>query len=155
MYCPVCRSQETKVVDSRVPQDGMSVRRRRECVTCHFRFSTVEETELLDITVVKEDGRREAYDREKIKSGMLRSLAKRPYTQERFDRLIHAIERDIQKKRDREVTSKEIGEIVMKHLRKFDSVAYIRFASIYRAFADVKTFQSEIRSLEKPKKKLL
>lgn len=152
MHCPVCRSKETKVVDSRVPVDGMSVRRRRECVKCKYRFSTVEETELLDIVIVKEDGKRESYSREKLKRGIYQSLAKRPYTQEKFDRLINSIERDMQKRRKREITSKQVGDIVMKHLKRFDKVAYIRFASIYRSFEDVKTFESELKSLQRKKK---
>lgn len=155
MNCPVCsRSQETKVVDSRLTQDNMAVRRRRECVKCNYRFSTVEEMELLDVTVVKNNGRRESYSRNKLERGILQSLAKRPYTQERFDRLIHGMERDIQKKKKREITSEELGSIVMKHLKKFDKIAYIRFASIYRSFEDVSTFQSEIESLKKKKKKI-
>lgn len=153
MYCPICRCRETHVVDTRVAQDGMMVRRRRECEKCGYRFSTTEELELLDLTVVKRDGRHESYSRSKITSGLLRSLTKRPYTQEAFDRLVHSIERDIQKKKKREVTTSDIGEIVMKHLSKFDTVAYIRFASIYRAFEDVDTFQSEIRSLRGRRKK--
>lgn len=149
MYCPICRSRETRVMDSRMTQDGMAVRRRRECDRCHYRFSTNEEMELLDLTVVKRDGRHEAYSRSKLTDGLLRSLTKRPYTQEKFDRLVHGIERDIQKKKKREITSQEIGEIVMKHLAKFDTVAYIRFASIYRAFEDVEKFRKEIQSLQK------
>lgn len=153
MHCPVCRSKDSRVIDSRLSSDGMSIRRRRECTICHYRFSTLEEMELLDIVVVKANGSRESYNREKLRRGILHSLTKRPYTQDGFDRLLHAIERDIQKKRKREVTSKEIGESVMRHLRRFDKVAYIRFASIYRAFEDVNTFQNEIRSLQrKPKK---
>lgn len=148
MFCPVCRHKETKVVDSRLTQDGLAIRRRRECEKCQYRFSTVEEAELLDITVVKNNGHRESYSRNKLQSGIIRSLTKRPYTQEKFDQMIHAIERDIQKKKKREVTSIEIGELVMKHLRKFDKVAYIRFASIYRAFEDVSKFKSEIKTLE-------
>lgn len=153
MRCPVCASKDTKVVDSRLTLDGLSIRRRRECERCHYRFSTLEEIELLDLVVVKRDGRRESYARNKLEKGILQSLTKRPYTQERFDRLIHAVERDIQKKKKREVTSRDVGELVMKHLKKFDKVAYIRFASIYRAFEDVSTFQSEIRALEKRKRK--
>lgn len=148
MYCPVCSSKETKVVDSRLATDGLAIRRRRECVKCDYRFSTVEEMELLDIVVVKRDGKRESYSRNKVERGILQSLTKRPYTQEKFDRIVAAIERDIQRKKKREVTSQEIGEIVMKHLRKFDKIAYIRFASIYRQFQDVKKFQSEIKMLE-------
>jgi len=151
MNCPTCSSKHTKVVDSRLAQDGMAIRRRRECDKCSYRFSTIEEMELLDIVVVKRDGGRESYSRDKLKSGILESLTKRPYTQEKFDRLIHSVERDIQKKKKREITSEDIGEIVMKHLSKFDKIAYIRFASIYRAFEDVDKFQSEILSLEKKK----
>ncbi len=128
-------------------QDGFSVRRRRECETCSYRFSTVEHVELLDTIVVKRDGEREAYSRSKLEKGILQSLVKRPYTQEMFDKLLGAIERDIQKKKKREITSKDIGDIVMKQLKKFDTVAYIRFASIYRSFEDVDTFKHEIATL--------
>ncbi len=152
MFCPVCRHHETKVVDSRLTQDGLAIRRRRECEKCAYRFSTVEEAELLDIVVVKQDGQRESYSRNKLESGIVRSLTKRPYTQEKFDQMIHAIERDIQKKKKREITSKEIGELVMKHLQKFDKVAYVRFASIYRAFEDVDKFQSVVKSLQEKKR---
>lgn len=147
MRCPVCNNLETSVIDTRPAEDGLSVRRRRECDKCHYRFSTIEEMELLDIIVVKEDGRRESYMREKVENGIRRSLTKRPYLQESFHRLIHAIERDIQKKKKREISSKEIGELVMKHLRNFDKVAYIRFASVYRDFKDMKTFEKEVKKL--------
>lgn len=153
MYCPICSSKDTKVIDSRVSNEGMAIRRRRECIKCNYRFSTLEQAELLDIVVVKRDGARESYSRNKLERGILHSLSKRPYTQEKFDRMISIIERDIQKKKKREVTSSDIGEIVMKHLRKFDKIAYIRFASIYRSFEDVKKFQSEVRSLERKSRK--
>ncbi|HLC69784.1 MAG TPA: transcriptional regulator NrdR, partial [Patescibacteria group bacterium] len=149
MRCPVCNNRETSVLDTRTTTDGLSVRRRRDCDKCHYRFSTVEETELLDIIVIKEDGRRESYMRDKLENGIVRSLTKRPYTQENFNRLIHMIERDIQRKKSREIGSKEIGEIVMKNLRTFDKVAYIRFASVYRDFKDVKTFEKEVKKLAK------
>lgn len=149
MHCPICQHKITKVTDSRLAQDGLAIRRRRSCIKCAYRFSTVEETELLDIIVIKSDGRREVYSRGKLQKGIVQSLTKRSYTQEVFDKLIHLIEQDIQKKRKREVTSNEIGEIVMKHLKKFDKVAYIRFASIYRAFEDVKKFEKEIKSLKR------
>ncbi|PIR03168.1 MAG: transcriptional regulator NrdR [Candidatus Magasanikbacteria bacterium CG11_big_fil_rev_8_21_14_0_20_43_7] len=162
MHCPVCKSKETKVVDSRIAQAGMSIRRRRECTVCHYRFSTLEETELLDLIVVKQNGEREAYSRAKLEKGLFYSLAKRPFTQDRFRLMLNGIERDIQKKaakawtqnstKYKEITSKDIGEIVMKHLKKFDKVAYIRFASIYRAFEDVETFQHELKSLTKLRK---
>lgn len=153
MYCPICNSKETKVVDSRLAQEGAAVRRRRECIKCAFRFSTVEEIELLDITVVKRNGRRESYSREKLIKGISQSLTKRSFTQEKFDRLINAIERDIQKKKKREIESDQLGEITMKHIKSFDKVAYIRFASIYRDFKDVGGFSEEIQLLSKRKKK--
>jgi len=134
-------------VDTRSSQDGLTIRRRRECDKCSYRFSTVEEIELLDIVVVKSDGRRESYMREKIERGIKQSLSKRPYTAEKFNRLLHSIERDIQKRKKREISSKDIGEIVMKHLRTFDKVAYIRFASVYRDFRDVKTFEKELKKI--------
>jgi len=147
MHCPVCNSKETKVVDSRLTQDSFAVRRRRECTKCQYRFSTMEEMELLDIIVVKNNGKRETYARTKIEKGIMHSLSKRPFLQENFDRMIHNIERDIQKRNNREIASKEIGELVMKHLKKFDKIAYIRFASIYRAFEDVSNFKKEVNSL--------
>ena len=152
MICPACKT-ETKVVDSRVSPDGLSVRRRRECETCGERFSTIEEMELLDITVVKRDGAREAYDRQKLEQVIRLALRKRPVTNESFHTLISRIEREIQKKCKREITSGELGEIVMHHLKNFDKIGYIRFASIYRSFTDVGTFAKEVRSLQKQKKK--
>ncbi len=151
MHCPVCNNRETSVVDTRPSEDGLAVRRRRECDRCKFRFSTIEETELLDVIVVKQNGRREVYMREKLEKGIHRSLTKRSFTKENFHKLIHSIERDIQKKKTREIASKELGEFVMKHLRTFDTVAYIRFASVYRAFKDAKTFEKEVRKLTKKK----
>ncbi len=150
MRCPICNNADTKVIDSRLSVDGMNIRRRRECEKCDFRFSTLEEMELLDLTVVKRDGRREAYARDKIVRGLEKALEKRPYTDVSMQQLVHKIERDIQKKRRGELTSKEMGEVVMKQLKTFDKVAYIRFASVYRSFDDVKTFEQELRSLITP-----
>lgn len=147
MRCPVCTSDETKVVDSRAATDGLSIRRRRECEKCDFRFSTVEAMEIMDLTVLKSDGRREPYSLEKLEGGLRKALEKRPHDADGFRTLIGAIECDIQRLRKSEVKSSEIGEIVMKHLRKFDSVAYIRFASVYRSFEDVQTFQEEVEKL--------
>lgn len=152
MRCPVCNNSDTKVVDSRLSVDGMNIRRRRECEKCLFRFSTLEEMELLDLTVVKRDGRRESYSRDKLVRGLEKALEKRPYTEANLQQLVHKIERDIQKKRRGELTAKEIGEILMKHLKGFDTVAYIRFASVYRSFDDAKTFEQELRSLLSPSK---
>src|SRR3989338_404173 len=147
MRCPVCNFEDTKVVDSRISMDGASVRLRRECEKCGFRFSTLEEVELLDLTVIKRDGRRENYSRDKMVRGLEKALEKRPYTDAEFQQVIHRIERDIQKKRRGQLTSGELGEIVMNRLRAFDKVAYIRFASVYRSFEDVKTFETELKKL--------
>jgi len=147
MKCPVCHFDDTKVVDSRISGDGFLIRRRRECDKCNYRFSTIEEIELLDLVVIKSDGRREAYMRGKLEKSLRIPLTKRSFTEEDFSKLIHSIERDIQKKKKRELTSKELGELVMKHLRTFDKVAYIRFASVYRDFKDVKNFEKEVKKI--------
>ncbi len=147
MRCPACANEETKVVDSRTSTNGLGVRRRRECSKCDFRFSTVETVEIFDLTVLKRGGQREPYQKEKLESGLRYALIKREKTPEQVRALIGKIERDIQRLRKAEVTSSEIGEIVMNHLRKFDSVGYIRFASIYRSFEDVQTFQEEVKKL--------
>lgn len=147
MRCPVCLTKDTKVNDSRIIDDGFAVKRRRECLKCGFRFSTHEQLEILNIMVIKRDGRKELYQREKIISGLKQSLQKRAFTDDAFQRLINTIERDVQKRKKDEVTSKELGEIVMRNLRKFDKVAYIRFASVYRSFEDVETFYAELQDL--------
>ncbi len=153
MHCPVCNHADTRVVDSRLSPEGTSVRRRRECDHCQYRFSTLEEVELLDITVVKRDGRREAYAREKMERGLKRALEKRSYTDSEFRALMHEIERDIQRRKSSEIRTSALGEIVMERLKRFDKVAYIRFASVYRSFEDVKTFQEELAGLITPRKK--
>ena len=152
MRCPVCSHADTRVVDSRLAADEASIRRRRECDQCQFRFSTLEAIELLGLTVVKRDGRHEMYLREKLERGLRRALEKRSYTELQFRALVQGIELDIQRERVHELTSARIGELVMPRLEAFDKVAYIRFASVYRSFEDVKTFQQELGRLEKPKK---
>lgn len=147
MICPACLHPDTKVIDSRVASDGLSIRRRRECGECSFRFSTYEEAEILDLSVVKRDGHKEAYSREKLIRGLKRSLEKRPVSDERFRKLLNLIERDIQIANRNEVASEEIGRIVMTHLRSTDQVAFIRFASVYRSFQDVAEFQEELDKL--------
>ncbi len=149
MRCVACNHKDTKVVDSRLGQGGMSIRRRRQCLKCGFRFSTVEEGEILDLTVVKRDGRREAYLREKMESGLRKAFQKRAITAEAFKELINQIERDLQRRKKNEITAREIGEVVMNRLKHVDTVAYIRFASVYRAFEDVKTFQEALEHLTK------
>lgn len=153
MKCPVCYHPDTKVVDSRVASDGFSIRRRRECLKCGFRFSTYEELEILDLAIVKRDGRRETYNREKMVKGLKRALEKRPITEDVFKKLIHLIERDLQIMKKEEVTSEQIGFIVMKHLKKIDKVAYIRFASVYQSFKDVAEFKKELNKLVSNKEK--
>ena len=154
MHCPVCNFYDTKVNDSRVTTDGLTIRRRRECTKCGFRFSTMEEVEILDLAIIKRDGRREPYSREKIEQGLRHSLEKRPVTQDQFRKLVQKIERDIQRRKKQEVTSQAVGEIVMKHLKSFDEVGYIRFASVYRAFQDVASFTKELKGLTSKSNKI-
>ena len=153
MKCPVCGNDNTRVLDSRVASDGITVRRRRECSKkkCGFRFSTIEEVEILDFTILKRDGRKESYNKEKLKVGIKKALEKRLHTDEEIAQLIRDIEMDLQKTRKNEADSSILGDIVMKNLRKFDKVAYIRYASVYRSFEDVKTFEKELKSLKKNK----
>jgi transcriptional repressor NrdR len=153
MKCPVCFAADTKVTDSRLSSEGFAIRRRRECIKCGYRFSTFEEVEILNLTVIKRDGRREPYTREKLENGLKKALEKRSVTQDDFKRLINRIERDIQHQQKSEITSKTIGEIVMKRLKRFDSVAYIRFASVYRSFQDVASFQQELTDLLKRRRR--
>jgi len=145
--CPICNHQDTKVIDSRVSSDELSIRRRRECLKCEYRFSTYESVEILDLTIVKKDGRKEAYNREKIVKGLRRSLEKRPITDEDFKQLINVIERDLQALKKNEIMSDLIGEIIMEHLKTVDKVAYIRFASVYESFEDAETFMEELEKL--------
>lgn len=147
MKCPSCSHEDSKVLDSRPFNDGMAIRRRRECIKCAFRFSTHEEMEILDLTVVKRDGRTEPYARQKIELGLRRAFEKRPLSNDDFYELMSGIEQDIQKSGKSEIPSKEIGNIVMKRIKNKDQVAYIRFASVYRNFEDVDEFVKEAKKL--------
>jgi transcriptional repressor NrdR len=149
MKCPACHHDDTKVTDSRLVNEGMAIRRRRKCLKCGFRFSTYEEVEILNLTVIKRDGRTEPYNKEKMEAGLRKSFEKRPITQDEFKKLVNHIERDIQLEGKNEIKAKRIGEIIMKHLRRVDDVAYIRFASVYRSFKDAKTFQRELKKIIK------
>lgn len=150
MKCPSCHNEDTKVIDSRTLEEDTAVRRRRECEKCGFRFSTIEEIEILNLSVIKKDNSQEPYNKEKLAVSLQKALQKRPVTPERLKRAIQAIEQDIQlKSKNDQIKSLEIGEIIMKHLKKIDKVAYIRFASVYRDFEDIKTFQTEINKLIK------
>lgn len=148
MRCPKCQNEDTKVLDSRPVEDGGAIRRRRECEKCSFRFSTYEEMEILDLTVIKRSGERETYSREKLERGIQRAFEKRPHTDEMMRKLVSRIEQDIQKKASSgEIKSSDIGEIVMRQVKRVDKVAYIRFASVYRCFEDIEEFKVELSKL--------
>ena len=150
MKCPFCGDQESKVVDSRHNEDGNSIRRRRECIACQRRFTTYEYVESLPIIVVKRDGTRQSFDRNKILNAMVRAFDKRKVEMADLDRITTEIEQTIQNTLEREVSTDKIGEMVMERIKNIDEVAYIRFASVYRRFQDVGSFVKEINQfLEK------
>ena len=144
MRCPFCGDQESKVVDSRHSEDGQSIRRRRECLRCLRRFTTYEVVETLPIIVVKRDGTRQAFDRNKILNSMVRAFDKRQVDVKDLDRITTEIEQTIQNSLEREVSTDKIGEMVLERIKPLDEVAYIRFASVYRRFQDVRSFVHEI-----------
>ena len=146
MKCPFCGDQESKVVDSRHSEDGQSIRRRRECMGCQRRFTTYEIVESLPIIVVKRNGSRQSFDRNKILNSMIRAFDKRKVDVSDLDRITTEIEQTIQNSLEREVTTDQIGEMVMERLKPLDEVAYIRFASVYRRFQDVRSFIHEINT---------
>ena len=149
MKCPYCRSKRDKVVDSRSIRNDQAVRRRRECLRCHKRYTTYEYVEAISIMVVKSDSRREPFDRKKILNGLIKACEKRPISLEKLENIVAKIETHLQNKFTKEVNSKTIGEIVMKHLRSLDEVAYVRFASVYRQFRDVGQFMRELKTFLK------
>ena len=145
MKCPFCGYQESKVVDSRPAEE--SIRRRRECLACQKRFTTYETVESLPIIVVKRDGARQTFDRNKVLNGMLRACEKRPVTLDRLEHAVDDIEQILQNSLEREVRSEEIGELVMDRLKPMDEVAYVRFASVYRQFKDINSFMAELNKI--------
>jgi len=147
MLCPFCAHTESKVVNSRQSPKGESIRRRRECLKCGHRFTTFEVVEKLPIVVIKRDGRREAFDRQKITNGILRACEKRPVTFEQVERIVQYVEKSLYNNMEKEVSSLKIGEMILKKLREVDEVAYVRFASVYRQFRDVSEFSHEVRVL--------
>ena len=147
MKCPYCSSQESKVVDSRHSEDNLSIRRRRECLSCQRRFTTYEIVESLPMVVVKKDGSRQSFDRNKILTGMVRSCANRPVPMAELERITTEIEQTVQSTLAREISTEKIGEMVMEKLRPLDEVSYIRYASVYRQFKDVDTFIRELTKI--------
>lgn len=149
MKCSFCQGGETKVVDKRDTDDGIVTRRRRECLVCEKRFTTYERVEMSNILVIKKDGRREQFDREKVKHGIIRACEKRNVSMEEMEEIIKDIEQKLRNMETIEIRSKTIGEEVMKRLKKVDKVAYIRFASVYKDFEDIESFKEAIEKLGK------
>ena len=147
MKCPFCGCEDSRVIDSRSVEEGASIRRRRECPRCGRRFTTYEKYEQIPLLVIKRDGRREMFDSKKILAGLLRAFEKRPFSYEQIQSLTAQIENEIRASGENEVKSTKIGEVVMAHLEKIDQIAYVRFASVYRQFADVNSFMQEIQNM--------
>ena len=147
MKCPFCGYGESKVIDSRPAEEGTSIRRRRECLSCGKRFTTYETVESLPMVVVKKDGSRQSFDRQKVLGGMIRACEKRPVPLAELEKIAEEIEQDLQNSMEREVSTEDIGEKVMDRLRTVDQVAYVRCASVYRQFKDIDTFMTELNKL--------
>ena len=147
MKCPYCSYSESKVVDSRPADEGTSIRRRRECLACGKRFTTYETVESLPMVVIKKDGSRQSFDKNKVLGGMIRACEKRPVPLAELEKITDEIEQDLQNSMDREISTERIGERVMEKLRAVDQVAYVRFASVYRQFKDIDTFMAELNKL--------
>ena len=148
MRCPFCDAEDTKVIDSRLANEGAVVRRRRECLSCSERFTTFETAELVMPKIVKNDGRREPFNEDKLRAGMVRALEKRPVSQEDIESAVGRIKKRLRATGDREVSAGTLGQWVMDELRDLDHVAYVRFASVYRSFEDINAFREEIERLE-------
>lgn len=153
MKCPFCSYGDSRVVDSRSIDGGTSIRRRRECPECGRRFTTYEKYEETPLLVTKKDGRRELFDSQKLLNGLIKAFEKRPVSYEKIQEMANVIERELRTLGEAEITSEAIGETVMKHLEKVDQIAYVRFASVYRQFADVNNFMQEIQKMMKREKK--
>ncbi|MBU2979068.1 transcriptional regulator NrdR [Alteromonas sp. C1M14] len=147
MFCPFCSEQETKVIDSRLVAEGHQVRRRRECMVCHERFTTFESAELVMPRVIKRDGSREPFNEDKLRAGLQRALEKRPVSTERVEEVILSLKSELRATGEREVSSEFLGNLIMNALKELDKVAYVRFASVYRSFEDIREFGEEIARL--------
>lgn len=148
MFCPFCSEIDTKVIDSRLVSDGHQVRRRRECLSCHERYTTFESAELVMPKIIKRDGSREPFNEDKMRSGLIRALEKRPVSVERVELSINKVKSTLRATGEREVSSEMLGNIIMEQLKELDKVAYVRFASVYRSFEDIKEFGEEIARLD-------
>lgn len=147
MKCPFCTDLDNKVIDSRLSKDGTVVRRRRECISCHRRFTTHERVEDIMPVVIKKDGRREIFDKSKMLSGVQKACSNRPVSMDDIEDLVDRVERYFQDRGDKEINCNEVGEIVMRELHQLDEVAYVRFASVYRQFKDINDFMTEVKEL--------
>ena len=151
MKCPYCSYYDTSVLDSRDSEDLGSIRRRRECLKCEKRFTTYERVDMVDLVVLKKDGRREQFDRKKLMTGILKATEKRPVSMDQIEKAVDEIERELRGRDSIEIPSQDMGELVMKKLKSLDELAYIRFASVYRSFHDLESFQKEVKILLKDK----
>ncbi|MBS3105953.1 transcriptional regulator NrdR [Candidatus Woesearchaeota archaeon] len=149
MKCPYCNNEETQVIDTRDTENLEATRRRRECLKCNKRFTTYERVEETEIVVVKKDGKRERFERQKVINGILKACEKRDISLEKIEKLVDDVESDLRKRDSVEVESKVIGELIMKKLKSLDKIAYIRFASVYREFEDLERFEEELEKLQK------
>ena len=147
MKCPFCDYYESKVIDSRPTDEGQAIRRRRECLKCSKRFTTYEKIEKMPLIIIKKDGTRESYDRNKLINGILKSCEKRPVSLSTIEGIVDEIEKELYNSLDKEITSQYIGEMVMNKLKDIDEVAYVRFASVYRQFKDLNTFMEELKKI--------
>jgi len=147
MHCPFCSANETKVIDSRLVSDGHQVRRRRECLACHERYTTFETAELVMPRIIKRDGSREPFNEDKMRNGLVRALEKRPVNTEEIELAINKLKSQLRATGEREVSSEMLGNIIMEQLKQLDKVAYVRFASVYRSFEDIREFGEEIAKL--------
>lgn len=149
MKCPYCSFKETKVIDKRDKEDQPVVRRRRECLKCKKRFTTYERVEDLTLVIIKKDNTREQFDRSKVEKGLLKACEKRPVSYDQVRKVTDEIEAELRKKKSTEISSKVVGDLIIKKLKKLDKVAYIRFASVYREFTDIKSFEEEVHKLKR------
>jgi len=147
MMCPFCGHKEDKVIDSRESKEGDSIRRRRQCLACERRFTTYERSDEIPYMVIKKDGRRERFDRQKVLAGLLKACEKRPVAMGKLAEVVDAVEAKLADNPDREISTTQIGEMLMEHLKSLDKIAYVRFASVYRDFQDVEAFLNELKNL--------